>query len=170
MNSLTTAERQVLADLEVCSHGTTSSYQPVATKSGAASKDPPSADGPHIRYKSQLLATDDPDRREAILRNARDELREHRRRCAPQVESTESSYELDTRITKKLTEGWTVSEIALACRVTPTRVRQAAASGKTTKEDRSIRTLAEQGHSVRFIAMRLGIAKSTVHDSLRRAA
>jgi len=167
---LTKRERQVLAELELCSHGTTSSYQPVATKSGASSKIPPSADGPHIRYKKQLLEAEGPVERGMILRYAEEELRDHRRRVAPHVENTETSAQLDRRICIKLSEGWTVTEIALSCRVTPTRVRQAAASGKATKEERSIRVLAEQGHSVRFIAMRLQIPKSTVHDALRRAA
>lgn len=168
---LTQRERQVLAELELCSHGTITNYN--ASGAHSTERDPrPTGESqpPHLTFRKRLLEAPGPVERGMILTDAQDELRDFRRRVAPPVETTETSAQLDQRICVKLGEGWTVSEIALACRVTPTRVRQAAASGKITKEDRSIQALAAQGHSVKYIAIRLGIPKSTVHDAIRRAA
>lgn len=165
---LTREERQVLAELELCSHGTTQSFEPIPTKSGSSSRIPPAANSPHITYRDRLLAEDDPGKRAGILEQARADLRHHRRRVAPKI-TGETEREFDDRIRSKFNDGWPVNEIARAMNCTPTRVRRAVSVIKLSPVDASIEQLAGEGHSVRFIAMRLGIPKSTVQDALTRA-
>lgn len=172
--TLTLAERQVLAELEATSNGTTQSFAPIATKSGASSRIPPAADAPHIHYRAELLAaTNDRDRAE-VLDQARAELAAIRKRQAPIVDLVEPAEVTDARIRRKLDDGWTVAQVALNERVTETRVRRAAAGHDPAEQHDDttsrVRELAAQGLTVRNIAMRLGIPKSTVHDLLRKAA
>lgn len=175
MTALTLAERQVLAELELCSHGTISSYQPVATKSGASSKLPPAADAPHHKYRDRLLVEHDPLVREAILEAAREELSHLRRRAEPPAVVEETPEQFDRRIREKLTAKWSVAEVAIFMRCTPTRVRQAAAADDVPEPDDAWKTtrareMAQQGLTVRHIASHLKMSKSTVQRVIRRAA
>ena len=83
---------------------------------------------------------------------------------------TETAEQLTARIRAKLDEGWTVREVSVHCRCTETRVRQAQAAPTPTDATPDIQALAAQGLSVRNIAIRRNVSKSTVHRALRQAA
>lgn len=160
MRDLTQEERQVLAELEICSNGTTNGYEPVATKSGSSSTIPPAADGPHLRWRRTFTAATI-DAVPVLLEQARSELRSITRRVGA-VPCGESTDERADRIRDKLAQGWSIGEVSAAIGVTETEVRQARKPTTNTE----IRRLAEEGRSVRSIAMMIGVPKSTVHRVL----
>lgn len=158
--------RQVLAELELISHGTTSTW---GASGGDADRDPRPRGGdlhpPHDTHRAHYAAALTDTDRDHAIREARAELHAIRVRQAREVRE-ESPAEFDTRARRALADGWTVEQVATAMRVTPTRIRRAQAGASELQ----VQALAKDGMTVRGIAMRLGLSKSEVHRMLKRAA
>jgi hypothetical protein len=124
--------RQVLARLEVVSHGTIYSYAPVGTKGGFGDRDggdgrPPGGEleAPHERWaRAWNQAGDDQHKRARALQGARDELEALTRRSAPLPAKLETPAERDARIVAQR-RGWSASDVAIAERCLPRDVRRA---------------------------------------------
>ena len=159
--------RQTLSELELVSHGTVQSWS--ASGGTDSERDPRPRGGetypPHDYYRDQYTACQTPVQRAKVLQAAREELKAITTRQHRETRE-ETQEEFDTRARAKLAEGWTVQQVADHMRATPTRVRRAQAAA----DESTIASLAAEGLTVRGIAMRLGIPKSTVQRQLRKAA
>lgn len=186
--------RIVLGELELLSHGSTQSF---AAAPGGGSDEgygrPPGDEfPPHIRWRGEWeknareeregkrTPAEANERREEILRHARDELVAHRKRdMARVVVVQESEEDLEARVVKE-GKDWSIEETARHCRVTPTFVRKArlkaetdakAADALTAEEKHErCRELAENGMSERQIEMVTKLPKTTIRRILGRAA
>lgn len=178
--------RQVLAELELLSHGSTQSFAaaPGAGSDKSYGRPPGDEHPPHLHWREQWERASDEDRRSEVLRLARSDLAAHRKGDMSRVAVTvESREELEKRVVRE-GKGWTAKETALHCRVTPTFVRKARLKAATDaaveareepapvaadKRERCLH-LAVTGHTERGIAMLTGLPKSTVRRLLGRAA
>jgi hypothetical protein len=195
---LETDFRQILGELEVLSHGSTQSF---AAAPGAGSDEgygrPPGDEfPPHIIWRREWdtnsreeregkrTPAQAKERREEILRHARDELVAFRKRdLAKAVVIEETTDELEQRVVKT-GKGWTVEETARECRCTTTFVRRArlkAGANAVTgviPEDKPepvdqrerCKQLADDGFSERQIHMLTELPKTTIRRILGRAA
>ena len=161
---------QLIAEWNVISHGTTAS--PGGTSSGDSEhpggKQPPGGGMSGADWWARYTSSLSPSK---VCDQLRATIRDHTHSSADR-NTTEPPADLTARIRGYHADGWPVKEIALTCRCTPTRVRQALAAPQPHEEadrDRVV-ALAAQGVTVRGISMRTGIARSTVHDILKRAA
>lgn len=156
--------RQVLAELELISHGTTASWNPAGGTDSDRDPRPRGGelDPPHDRYRRRYLNATTDTERANVLHAARAELAAITRRQAREVRE-ETAAEFDARAREKLAEGWTVQQVADHMRATPTRIRRAQAGAS----EADVLAFAKQGMSVRYIALRVGIPKSTVQRLLR---
>lgn len=164
--------RQVLAELELVSHGSTASWDTsgghaapghrILAETNQAVPDPP-----HVHYRDVYSRCATDDLRTAVLDRAKAELQQIRVRQAANTITEETTAELDARIVELRRQKWTVKEIALHIRCTETRVRNATVTVTTVE----IRELAQQdGMTIRSIAMRTGLSKSDVQRRLKPAA
>lgn len=170
---------QVLAELEMLSHGGTTNYAP----SGAAfdASAPPGERGPpHIYWRDEMEAAS-PERCERLLEQAREELKAWRKRATPPPR-IETEHELEARVIRE-GRGWTVEQIAFHCRCTERfvrRARQRAGVNPVTGEgivlpdemdrrEKAIK-LADKGMTERQIAMITGLSKSTIRRVIGKAA
>lgn len=183
--------RQILAELELLSHGTTANLAPTgAASDGEGDGCPPGERWPpHLKWREQWEGATDDDGRRAVLRGARAELHALTHRAEVKVRG-ETEAELEERIVKD-GAGWSVEEVATRMRCTPTFVRKArlkdgksiktgedpasarpvAAVQPTTSEQRErIRRLAHLECSERTIAAQVGVSKSTVRRIMGKAA
>lgn len=160
--------RQVLAELELVSHGTTAKWNTAGGGENDALLPPGEPDPPHLFYRDRYQVAEGDDQRTRVLDAAIEALEGHRKSRRIEVQE-ETASEFNRRARRLIADGWTVEEVALHTRSTPTRVRRALAA-KDDESDGVIHRLHAEGRSVRYIAMRTGIAKSTVHRILRQAA
>jgi hypothetical protein len=197
-SNIETELRQVLAELETLSHGSTQSF---AAAPGAGSDEsygcpPGDSRPPHLIWRNEWdcnaqeeregrrTPAQANERREEILRHARDELVAHRKRdMAKAVVIEESTEELESRVVE-VGKGWTVEQTARECRCTPTFVRRArlkagahpvtgvTPEGKPEPKDQRerCRELAGNGMTERQIVWLTKLPKTTVRRILGRAA
>jgi hypothetical protein len=176
--------RQVLAELEMLSHGRTQSYAAATAvgESDGYGRPPGEEFPPHLMWRDQWVKATDDHRRYEVIRLAGEELATLRKgRKVKVVEETE--LEMEGRVVLK-GKGWTVEETARECRCTATFVRRArlkAGVNAKTGEDppgspaavdqrERARQLASQGHTERQIGMLTGLPKTTIRRLLGRAA
>jgi DNA-directed RNA polymerase specialized sigma24 family protein len=178
--------RQVLAELELLSHGSTQSFAaaPGAGSDKSYGRPPGDEHPPHLHWRNQWKRASDEDRRSEVLRHAKADLAAHRKGDMSRVQvMVESRDELEKRVVRE-GKGWSVQETALHCRVTPTFVRKARlraaadaavdaqdelATVPVDKRERCLH-LAAGGHTERGIAMLTKLPKSTVRRLIGRAA
>ena len=159
---------QLLKALELISYGTTASWSPSGggdTEKGggrpAGGDTRPLHDISAERFNGAATVTD----RERVLNEARAEL--GRERVSQADRSTdETAEQLTARIRDLRRQGWPIKEVALHCRCTPTRVRQAEADHKADQ----VLELAGKGMTLRQIETITGVAKSTAQRILKAAA
>jgi hypothetical protein len=176
--------RQVLAELEILSHGSTQSWSPTRGGSDEGYGRPPGdLHPPHVHWRWEWEHAKDDKRRKEVLERAREELVSHRRRDMKIAAPVDLSEDLEVRVIRE-GEGWTVQETALHCRCTPTFVRRArlkagvnAQTGAKPKDAPDLETSEErcrrldgEGMSERQIALATRLPKSTVRRLLGRAA
>jgi hypothetical protein len=164
---------QILAELELISHGKTSTWNP-SGRSPNADRDPRpqgETNPPHIHYRLEYQAqwTDHGQAqwtdhgREQVRQNAEKELREithSRARAVPE----EPAIVRNARIAAYESQGWTWQDIANAENSTPTEVKKAAAAHRATVDPKG------RDESVREYAMRNGMSRSRVQRMFGRAA
>lgn len=177
--------RQVLAELELLSHGTVTNYSSTGGGSGPDTKDPTGeSHPPHLRWRSEWEHATDDAHREYVLQAARADLRSYRKRDLTLASApVESEVELEARIVRE-GKGWTVAETARHCLCTPTLVRRARLKagvnahtgvppeGTELPDDpaQKVRELDENGMSERQIEMVTGIPKTRIRRLLGKAA
>lgn len=167
--------RQILAELELLSYGTTASWNPGG--GGDTDRDPRPAGGDtrplHETFRTEHARAETPEDRDRVRRAAAAALEAQTKRTHDAPIEEESADQVDQRIAALVRAGWTVKDIAIAARCTPTRVRRVS-KGMPVEADEGGEDLAlhlaSQGHTVRYIAMKTGMPKSTVHDLLRKRA
>jgi hypothetical protein len=175
--------RQILARLELISHGTTQSWSPSHGGEKEVAFPPGESKPPHVRWRERWEKATDEDGRMAAWSGARNELESLTTRHITEV-PVESEEQLAKRIVTD-GEGWTVEEVAQRMRCTTTFVRRARLKdgrdiGTGMKPEEMIedlvvkreraRELAERGLTERQIAMHTGLSKTTVRRVLGKAA
>lgn len=168
--SLEQQMRHILIRLELVSHGTTQTWNSAGGHTDNPDPTPNGCKGAeHLHYRDRWNGADSDEQREHVIRSAQRTLDQLTRRTAPIVsDPTIDRDMLDQDIARKLEQRWPVREIAFALRITERRVRQAAERVTESSRAVEVRELADQGLTVRFIAAKTGVAKSTVHDILKR--
>jgi hypothetical protein len=133
------------------------------------------SDPPLDHWLELWAAAPSPHMRKLIVQAARSELAAWKRRPEPPPEG-ESGEEMIERLIRE-GEGWRAEDVALAFRCTPRLVRrwrvERERNPETGRPDGTLQQaqdLIAQGLSLRQAAMLTGIPKSTIHDSLDRAA
>lgn len=126
------------------------------------------------RLAESLRATRSKTQALAIVDEARVELQRATRRAMP-PDTTETAEDLAERIVED-GAGWTVDEVALACRCLPSFVRASRLSlgrdpetGYTPPDGDPMavaRVLHDAGRSLRTIARLTGVPRSTLYDRL----
>jgi hypothetical protein len=175
--------RQVLAELEMLSHGRVQSYAGTAPGESEGYGRPPGSEfPPHIIWRDEWMKASDARRRYEVLRLAAEELSALRKgRKVTVVEETQA--EMEERVISK-GDGWTVEETARECRCTATFVRRSrlkagvnAITGQQPKDRKQTsdqreraRQLADEGFTERQIVMLTGLAKTTIRRLLGRTA
>lgn len=169
----------ILNRLRLVSHAPTPTYNGAG---GHSSEHPggkqPSGEGrpPHERWATLYEAAPGDEEREHCIDGAGRELRSIVQAPDPSTYTVheETAAEFDARVRQKIQQKWTVDEVALDMKCTPTRVKQAIASappGENLEYDETkIRELHAQGVPIRNIAVHQNVSKSTVHRVLKRAA
>jgi hypothetical protein len=175
--------RQILAQLELISHGTTQSWSPSHGGEKEVAFPPGESKPPHVRWREEWKKATDDDGRTNAIKGARNELKSLSTRSITAV-SVETEEQLSKRVVKD-GEGWTVEEVAQRMRCTTTFVRKARVKdgrdiatgikpeeiieGLAVKRERA-RELAKRGLTERQIAMHTGLSKTTVRRVLGKAA
>jgi len=183
--NLDLAMRQVLAELELTSHGSTQSWNSSGHGGGESVNVFPPGESrpPHIEWRERYERAVTDDARQRIIEDAGRALRGIIRRAKVTPTSGESEKQFAARVIST-GRGFGVGEVATAMRCTPTRVRRIRLANGVSLEfglaltveapdgdvERRARTLAEQGMSVRQIEMLTGMSKSWLHRMLGRAA
>lgn len=182
--NLDLAMRQVLAELELTSHGSTQSWNSSGHGGGDSDKVYPFGDQfpPHIEWRERYERAITDDARQRVVDDAGRALREIIRRAKVTPTSGESEGEFAARVIST-GRGFGVGEVATAMRCTPTRVRRIRLAGGVSLEfglalsappatdaERRARTLGEQGMSERQIIMLTGLTKWRVRRVLGKAA
>lgn len=111
--SLTRDIRQVLAELELISHGTITNYNPSMSIGEKADPRPPGGSGAeHIfwRHRYEQASTDDGRRK--VIREAREELDKLRRQEPSTRSAGETTLERNVRIVKE-GEGFSARQVAI---------------------------------------------------------
>lgn len=175
--------RQILAQLELISHGTTQSWSPGHGGEKDVVFPPGEKTPPHVYWRTRWLEATDEDARTAAWSGARKELESLSTRSITEI-SVETEEQLAKRVVKD-GEGWTVEEVAQRMRCTTTFVRRARLKdGRNTETgvkpeemiadfaDRreQARELAERNLTERQIVAITGLPKSTVRRVLGKAA
>jgi len=185
MSELEDSFRQVLCEMEMVAGGSITNYSPTGAGGVADSKPPPGArlDGGsempmHVYWLGRWNGAFSEEAQEAIFTAARKDLGSYRKATNGQV-TGESMADLEARIAKKCREGWTVDEVAMHCRVTPSLVRRAWLKASVIPDEEKlppekqrarVLELAGQHMRERQIAAITKLPKSTVRRILGRAA
>lgn len=172
--------RQTIIDLAMTACGKGGAYQPSGS-SEFGERPPTSGDPnpPHIILTRRIASADTEYAIQAAVRWGETELERLRHQPAAFTERPETERERHKRIVGS-GKGWTIHEVASALKVAPSEVRQAriaagrdVATGEFIPEakgagghDGVIRALKNQGWSIRQIADRTGVGKSTVQRVL----
>ena len=174
---------QVLAELELVSHGTTANLAPTGRGSEGAAVPPGESHPPHIHWRERWLGAVDEEDRRRVLAGARRELASLRKRTVVKV-SMETEEELEARIIRE-GRGEPVDRVAAAMRCTSTFVRKArlkagvsVTTGKAPKgimigtvdQREHAEHMAENGATERQIEFVTKLPKTTVRRILGRAA
>ncbi len=182
--NLDLAMRQVLAELELTSHGSTQSWNSSGHGGESVNVFPPGESSPpHIEWRERYERATTDDARQWVIDDAGRALRGIIRRAKVTVASGESEKQFAARVIST-GRGFGVGEVATAMRCTPTRVRRIRLANGVSLEfglalaveapdadaERRARTLAEQGMSVRQIGLLTGMSKDRVHRMLGKAA
>jgi len=182
--NLDLAMRQVLAELELTSHGSTQSWNSSGHGGESVNVFPPGEScPPHIEWRERYERAITDDARQRVIDDAGRALRGIIRRAKVTPVSGESEKEFAARVIST-GRGFGVGEVATAMRCTPTRVRRIRLAGGVSLDfgepliveapdgdvERRVRTLAEQGMSERQIAMLTRLGTSRVRRVLGRAA
>lgn len=153
---------QVLAELEMVSHGTTQSWNASGRGGDATCRPGQSGDlppgelaPPHLVYRRRYDNALTDYERQGILRDARHTLKRAKHAPNGRDIKPEDPKDRDKRIANLQSQGWTWDDIARADGSTPSEVRKAAARHHATTGERT--------ESVRTYAERNGISKSKVH-------
>jgi hypothetical protein len=161
---------QVLAELELISHGQTQAWNASGGHDAEGRVSPPGElDPPHLRFRRKWLEAT-VEQRPGVLEAAELELRsiKHRHGQAPAMSDREV---LERRILEA--KGWTAGEVAQSLRTTVSTVRRVRVANGLDAADGTAQTLSgaadgararemrERGMSERQIALILGAAKST---------
>jgi hypothetical protein len=190
--------RQILAELELLSYGSTANWSPTGRSRGGSYGKPPGSEHPsheHWRERWERAVWDDmeEEQREAttitrhrrrVIEKAQADLDSYRKRAEGKIVE-ETASELEARIVRE-GDGWAVADTALHCRCTTTFVRKArlkagrsVVTGKAPKDpliaaDDDLRQralkLKREGVSGRGIRLILGIGGSKLDQLLREAA
>jgi hypothetical protein len=148
--------RQILAELEMISHGTTAKIGYTTAHGNDRELPPGESNPPHLRYRALWDQQITPEGKDKVLRAAKHELDTLRRR--PTVNVTgEPAHIRHARIVKFIRDGWTHREIAVAERTSEGEVRRIWAKSQKKGEAESVRAMAE----------RTGLSKSRVHRMFR---
>lgn len=178
--------RLLLAELELLSHGSTASWNPAGGQGG---DDAPAPFGeqrpPHVEMRAAYIAETTPDGQRRVVGRMHAVLREYRGVGVDRsLVVGESRDDEDRRICRE-GEGFTLDEVALRFRCTPTRVRRARiAEGRDVVFGRrpdsaaaaiedpagEARRMKANGMSERQIAFALGQHRTTVSRWLKKAA
>lgn len=170
--NLEQAFRQTMAELELTSCGTTSSWNSSGNgKKG--SREPVTGDGepPHLRYRR--LWVERPFRRSELLEEAQAELKAIRK-AKPAPKTRERSKGDRDREICGLPSGFSPGEVSLKFKCSETEVRKARLAGGLHPDTGEIavtrtemaRRLREDGLSAREIARRLGVSHTTINEDL----
>lgn len=175
--------RQVLAELELISHGTTANWAPTGHASEGAAMPPGESQPPHLYWRGQWLRAVDEEDERRVLAGARRELASLRKRSEVKVKM-ETEEELEARIVRE-GRGEPVTTVAMAMRCTSTFVRKArlkagmsVTTGKAPKgiaigtvdQREHAEHMAENGATERQIEFVTKLPKTTVRRILGRAA
>lgn len=195
-HGLDLAMRDVLLDLALVSHARTTTWEPSTSGGKPGSRDLTGGDKGASYYAArygepfhrctatcrhrQQPAGTDPER-QAVLDEARAELRHLRGHEQRERPTGETSDQRDARIVRE-GEGFPAREVAIRFRCGVTDVRRArndagrepdlgyptTVEQPLTRSDRRdrVRKLRDSGMSIGAIALRLGIGKATVHEDL----
>lgn len=191
-NPVETQMRQVLLELSMTAGGRTTSYNSRGTSGApdwALVDDKGRArlghgDAPALTFAELWDAAADDDARADVLKAARAELDNIRRRVAPTVVAPETREQLEERIVRE-GAGWDAQDVAVALRTSVSLVRAArraagldAQTGRPqldgralTREERNAEALrlAGLGRSAFQIATALGVPRSSIRYVLARA-
>lgn len=170
--------RQILADLETLSHGTTQAWNPAGHNTSEAVMPPGELMPPHVTFRIEYLQATTDLARATIVQLATEELKRFRGHGIDRSHvSLETTAAQEKRILKE-GAGEPPDRVALVFHCTPTRVRRlrlanglSADTGRSTdprpdSPQAEARRLRDNGLSVRAIAMALATPKSTIHDWL----
>jgi len=177
--------RQVLAELELTSHGSTQSWNSSGHGGGESVNvfPPGESSPPHIEWRERYERAVTDDARQRVIEDAGRALRGIIRRAKVTPGREETEKEFAARALKD-GRGFTLSVASTALRCTPTRLKRIRLAGGKTLDlgepliveapdgdvERRARTLAERGMSVRQMEMLTGMSKSWLHRMLGRAA
>lgn len=159
---------------ELLGYGSTIKY---GTRRAADGEPVPSGEGaPPLDHWLELwLLAASPSERKLIVQAARSELAAWKRRPEPAPEG-ETGRQMIERLIRE-GEGWTVADVALAFRCTPSMVRRWRVehernpdTGRLEGSMEDAKGLIDRGFTLRQAAMLTGIPKSTIHRALDRAA
>lgn len=180
--------RQVLAELEMLPHGTITNYH--SSGGGEADTREPTGESspPHLLWKREWEIAErrgDKNRLHEVHRLATADLDSYRRSTGTglQAGAVETELEFEDRIIR-IGKGWTVEQVAIHCRCTPTFVRRARLKGGVKVDDgtepegfelgdspaEKVRKLDKNGLSERGIEMATGLPKSRIRRLLGKAA
>ncbi len=171
--------RQLFAELELLSHGTTQSWNSTGSHTTDRAIIPPGeSKPPHVTFRLSYLAASSDSARSLVVKEAGEELERFRGHGIDRSHVVGESQEQQNARLLKEGAGEPPSRVALVFHCTPTRVRRLRlAAGFNTETGRpttpvatdlavEARRLRDAGMSVRAIALALGKPKSTVHDLL----
>jgi hypothetical protein len=172
--------RQVLAELELISHGATVRFDP-STSAGPASSRVPTGESspPHLLFRARFEACRSVHETMGVLEQARDELRSLKCRTVPVV-----GVDGEELLRRQILEdhvGSMAADVAVALYCTTSKVRNVRlAAGCDAELGRDllgvgvdgerVREFAALGFTERQIAMQLGSNTSTVRRLLGKAA
>lgn len=167
--------REVLAQLELVSHGTITNYNPSGGGGESEQALPAGGSGAeHLKWRRLFeRATSDKERR-TLIDQAWQELEQLRGRVERPVPTGETLEQRNSRIVKD-GEGYTVREVAIAFRCGEREVRKArTAAGREPERglepespDRArIVELAAQGRTVASLVIQFGLSRSTIERYL----
>jgi hypothetical protein len=176
--------RQLLAELELLSHGSTTAWNPTGGGSAAEDAGIPHGESnpPHLRLRAQYLEQADDAGRERVVEEMRTTLRGRRGPTADRGAVTgETRAEEDARILQS-GEGFDVLDVARRFDCTSSRVRRLRlADGRDAERGHRVdqqagdddaqraRRMKAQGMSERQIALALGRHRTTVTRWLKKS-
>jgi hypothetical protein len=184
LTTIPKAVRQLLAELELLSHGSTTAWNPAGGGSAADDAGIPHGERnpPHVQLRARYLEARDDAGRDRAVEAMRTTLRGRRGPGADRVAATgETRAEEDARILQS-GEGFDADEVARRFACTPTRVRRLrltdgrdaerghhAAEHAGDDDAQRARSMRARGMSERQIALALGRHRTTVTRWLKKS-